>query len=157
MFGPKRTETKALPEIAPANSFIGNMLRFEILSRYGRSQQILTESSAYLLYMAERTGTLWENTDPSASCDHGFASHIVHTLYRDVLGLYKVDTVAKRVQLRFTDLDLESCKGCIPTPDGNLISLEWKKTDGKRHYHLVLPKGYTVEVVNLGSMECVKD
>ena len=157
VFGPKRTETKALPEIAAANSFIGNMLRFEILSRNGRSQQILTESVEYLLYMAERTGTLWENTGPTASCNHGFASHIVHTLYRDVLGLYKVDTVAKRVQVRFTDLDLDSCKGCIPTPDGNLISLDWKKSGGKRHYRLILPEGYTAEVTNLGAMECVKD
>ena len=157
VFGPKRAEAKALPEIAPANSFIGNMLRFEILSRYGRSQQILTESVEYLLYMAERTGTLWENTGPTASCDHGFASHIVHTLYRDVLGLYAVDTVAKRVQLRFTDLELESCKGCIPTPDGSLISLEWKKSNGKRHYRLILPKGYTAEVKNLSAMECVID
>ncbi len=64
------------------------MLRMELLSRDGRSQQILDESIAYLLYMAERTGTLWENVGAEASCNHGFASHIVHTLYRDVLGVY---------------------------------------------------------------------
>ena len=28
----------------------------------------------YLLYMAERTGTLWENQQPSASCCHALTS-----------------------------------------------------------------------------------
>jgi alpha-L-rhamnosidase len=30
--------------------------------------------------MAERTGTLWENVDVSASCNHGFASHVIYWL-----------------------------------------------------------------------------
>ena len=95
-FGPDRKETKAFPDVHMANSFIGNMLRMELLSRGGRGQQILDESIAYLLYMAERTGTLWENVGAYASCNHGFASHIVHTLYRDVLGLYLVDVPHKK-------------------------------------------------------------
>ena len=86
-----RKQTKAHWDVHIANSFIGNMLRFELLSRFGNQQQILDESTAYLLYMAERTGTLWENDGAYASCNHGFASHIVHTLYRDVLGVARVD------------------------------------------------------------------
>ena len=39
-FGPQRKQTKAFPEIHPANAFIGNMLRLELLSRYGPCQQI---------------------------------------------------------------------------------------------------------------------
>ncbi len=89
-FGPDRAETKAFPEVHVANSFVGNMLRMELLSRGGRNQQILDELIAYLSYMAERTGTLWENVGDYASCNHGFASHIVHTLYRDVLGVYRI-------------------------------------------------------------------
>ena len=53
-FRPDRKETRASPEVHAANAFIGNMLRFEILSRYGKCQQILDESVSYLLYMAER-------------------------------------------------------------------------------------------------------
>ena len=60
-FGPQRKQTKAFPEVRPANAFIGNVLRLELLSRYGRCQQLLDESLAYQLYMADRTGTLWEN------------------------------------------------------------------------------------------------
>ena len=148
-FGPNRAETKAHPEIHAANSFVGNMLRFELLSRYGRCQQILDESIDYLLYMAERTGTLWENVHANASCNHGFASHIVHTLYRDVLGLYEVDTVNKRIRLRFGDVTLAHCEGAIPTPDGP-IALEWRIENGRLTYRLSAPDGYAVEVENPG-------
>ena len=99
-FGPDRKQNKAHWDVYIANSFIGNMLRFELLSRFGNQQQILDESTAYLLYMAERTGTLWENDGAYASCNHGFASHIVHTLYRDVLGVARVDCPNKTVNLR---------------------------------------------------------
>jgi len=148
-FGPYRAETKAYPEIHAANSFVGNMLRFEVLSRYGRCQQILDESIDYLLYMAERTGTLWENVHSHASCNHGFASHIVHTLYRDVLGLYGVDTVNKRIRLRFGDVTLPHCEGAIPTPGGP-ITLEWRIENGSLVYSLSSPEDYAVEVENPG-------
>ena len=148
-FGPDRAETKAHPEIHAANSFVGNMLRFELLSRYGRCQQILDESIDYLLYMAERTGTLWENVHANASCNHGFASHIVHTLYRDVLGLYEVDTVNKRIHLRFGDVTLPHCEGAIPTPGGP-ITLEWRIENGNLAYSLSAPDDYSVEVDNPG-------
>jgi len=151
-FGPDRKQTKVFSEVHEANSFVGNMLRVEILSRYGRCQQILDESIDYLLYMAERTGTLWENVHDRASCNHGFASHIVHTLYRDILGLYRVDTVNKSIRLRFTDLDLTQCQGVIPTPDGP-IALTWRVEGDKRTYTLTHPQGYTVQTENLSSKE----
>ncbi len=151
-FGPQRKETKAFPEVHMANAFVGNMLRFEILSRYGRCQQILDESVAYLMYMAEETGTLWENVHSHASCNHGFASHIVHTLYRDVLGLYRVDTVKKSLALRFSDLKLDWCEGRRPTPDGP-VSLRWRKNGDTMTYRLDMPAGYTVTVENLSSLK----
>ncbi len=153
-FGPDRKETKAFPEVHPANSFIGNMLRMELLSREGHNQQILDESIAYLLYMAERTGTLWEHTGTQASCDHGFASHIVHTLYRDVLGLYQVDTVNKIISVRFGNLKLSECEGCIPTPDG-LVTLSWKKNQDAIGYRLSVPPGYKVRIKNLSGRQLI--
>ncbi len=146
-FGPNRKETKAFPEIHIANSFIGNMLRMELLSQNGRSRQILDESIAYLLYMADRTGTLWENTDACASCDHGFASHIVHTLYRDVLGVRSVDTQGRKVLVQFNDFSLDFCEGDIPTPDGP-IHLRWQKKGDEVEYQLSLPTGYQASVKN---------
>ncbi len=147
-FGPHRQETKAFAEVHPANSFIGNMLRMELLSRSGRGQQILDESIAYLLYMADRTGTLWENVGAYASCNHGFASHICHTLYRDVLGVYRWDRAKKHVSLRLADIDLERCEGSLPTPEG-AIRLRWEKHGETLTYQVQLPPGYTVDVKNL--------
>ncbi|MEN6533836.1 MAG: hypothetical protein ABFD89_09255, partial [Bryobacteraceae bacterium] len=150
-FGPDRAKSGAFRDVYPANSFIGNMLRFELLSREGRSQQLLDESISYLIYMAERTGTLWENTTPTASCNHGFASHIVHTLYRDVLGLYAVDPVNKTVTLRFAGLNLPWAEGDVPVPGGR-VSLRWHKAaDGGIVYSVDVPAGYRVKVLNLTS------
>jgi alpha-L-rhamnosidase len=155
-FGPQRKQTKAYPEIRPANAFIGNVLRLELLSRYGVFQQLLDESLAYQLYMADRTGTLWENDGAYASCDHGFASHGgVHVLFRDVLGLQEVDTVNKTIHVRFTDSRLDWCEGTIPTPDGP-IALRWRKQEGKLIYQLSTPAGYTFKLENRSAMEAIR-
>ena len=155
-FGPQRKQTKAFPEIHPANAFIGNVLRLELLSRYGVCQQLLDESLAYQLYMADRTGTLWENDGAYASCDHGFASHGgVHVLFRDVLGLEELDTVNKTIQVRFTDSRLDWCEGRIPTPDGP-IALRWRKQDGKLIYQLATPASYTFKLENRSPLEAIR-
>jgi len=152
-FGPQRKQTKAYPDVHPANAFIGNVLRLELLSRYGVCQQLLDESLAYQLYMADRTGTLWENDGAYASCDHGFASHGgVHLLFRDVLGLKDVDTVNKSVQVRFTDSQLDWCEGRMPTPDGP-IQLRWRKEGGKRVYQVTAPARYSIKVINRSALQ----
>lgn len=81
-FGPQRKQTGAYPDIHPANAFIGNYLRLDILSRYGYGEKLLGEIEGYFYYMAERTGTLWENDTSTASCNHGFASHVLIWLMR---------------------------------------------------------------------------
>jgi len=155
-FGPQRKQTKAFPEVHPANAFVGNVLRLELLSRAGLSQQLLDESLAYQLYMAERTGTLWENDGAYASCNHGFASHGgVRVLYRDVLGIASLDTVNKTVQLRFTDLALERCEGSLPTPEGK-VALRWRRDGAKLRYQISVPSGYAVKVENRSKLELVK-
>ena len=146
-FGPDRVKQGRYSEIYPANMFIGNVMRLELLSRFGRSRQVVEESMGYLLYMAERTGTLWENVDPSASLDHGFASHAVHVLYRDVLGLYNVDRVKRRVTVRFSESPLAWCEGRMPVA-GGFVSLRWRKDSDAIRYQLDVPAGYQVEVSN---------
>lgn len=145
-FGPNRTKQGLYPEVAKANSFIGNMLRMELLSQAGRNSQILNEQIDYLLNMADTTGTLWENDTPSASTNHGFASHAVHTYFRDVLGFYNVDRINRKVTVKLADLPLEFCEGQIPTPDGP-IRLSWKKSGTTFDYDLKIPDGWTSEVI----------
>ena len=66
------------PEIHPANAFIGNYLRLDLLDRYGYHDELYDNIKGYFEYMADRTGTLWELVSDNASCNHGFASHVIH-------------------------------------------------------------------------------
>lgn len=79
-FGPDRAEKQLWQEIYPANAFIGNYLRLEILMNNGLQDKVLENIEGYFLAMAERTGTLWENMTYNGSCNHGFASHILYWL-----------------------------------------------------------------------------
>ena len=142
-FGPPRKKTHAFPEVHEANAFVGNLLRLEVLSGAGLQQQMLDESIAYLLYMAERTGTLWENVSASASCNHAFASHIIKSFYRDVLGLYEIDSVNKIVHVRFPDVQLTWCEGAVQV-EGGRISLAWRQEGNKHLYRLAIPAAYTL-------------
>jgi alpha-L-rhamnosidase len=64
--------------VYPAAPFIGNYLRLEILMNEGYWQEVLDNIRGYFLYMAERTGTLWEYATEDASCNHGFASCVIY-------------------------------------------------------------------------------
>jgi hypothetical protein len=66
-------------------------------------------------------------------------------LYRDVLGLREIDSVNRRVVVRFTDTGLQWCRGQVPTPHGP-VALDWRKVDGKLRYDVSAPAGYKVEV-----------
>jgi alpha-L-rhamnosidase len=154
-FGPERKTTNKYPHIFMANSFIGNYLRLELLSHYGRTAQLVRESMDNFYYMAERTGTLWENIEAYASCNHGFASHIVHVLYRDILGIYHIDYKKKKIILRFTDINLKSCRGQIPIGD-QIVKFKWQRDTKTIHYSIDIPDGYKVEVKNLSGLEISK-
>jgi alpha-L-rhamnosidase len=144
-FGPKRKQTKTWPEIHMANQLIGNVMRLELLSRYGGNlDKILDESVEYLLYMAERTGTLWENDGDYASCNHGFASHEIRVLYRDVLGVKSVDKVRRIVKLDIGGIPLDWCEGSLPTPEG-IIKIRWEHNkEGELKLTSKLPKGWVL-------------
>ncbi len=144
-FGPRRKQTQKHPEIYFANAFIGNYLRLELLSQAGLTAQILDETQGYFFKMADQTGTLWEHDSVAASCCHGFASHLVRVLYRDVLGVRVVDAVHKRVVIRFADSPLQSCSGTIPVRDGDL-RVSWRKDGDTLYYHVAAPQGFDVQI-----------
>ncbi len=84
-FGYDRVKKGLYPEIYPANAFIGNYLRLDLLDRYGLHDELYDNIKGYFSYMADRTGTLWEHDAAHASCNHGFASHVIH--WMEHLGL----------------------------------------------------------------------
>lgn len=154
-FGPRRNENGLYPKVYPANAFIGNYLRLELLSRWDENVKILEESVGFFDYMALRTGTLWENISTSASCNHGFASHVVQLFYRDVLGVFAVDRYQKKVTIKFTDSEITQCKGEIPVGK-EMIKLSWEKVANRLEYKILLPKKYTVEIINKSGLELVR-
>jgi alpha-L-rhamnosidase len=137
-FGPSRRKTKAHPGIFPCNQLPGNMLRMEILSRYGETARIHDEALGYWNMMAETTGTLWEHDKPEASCNHGFASHAAVVLRRDLLGLSKIDYRAKTITFAPPEHPLEHCRGSFPTKDGDIV-IEWKRGNPPE---IKLPSGW---------------
>jgi alpha-L-rhamnosidase len=77
-FGSDRDISKTHTEIYPSAPFIGNYLRLELLNRYGYKEKLYSDIRGYFEYMADRTGTLWEHAGVQASCNHGFASHVIY-------------------------------------------------------------------------------
>jgi len=154
-FGPRRNDKTTYPNVFKANAFIGNYLRMDILSRNGLKNQVMNEVQDYFYYMAQRTGTLWENMGSEASCNHGFASYIGHVLYRDILGISQIDYLKKVITIQFTNIDLNECSGVIPVGESS-VELHWKRNGNKISYWVKLPPGYVLKIENSSSSELIK-
>jgi len=143
-FGPSRTSEHDLhPDVPVANAFIGNYLRLEILAREGYTKDVIDNINGFFTKMADLTGTLWENMSTNASCNHCFASHIAHVMYRDGLCIKNVDPVAKVVTLHFTENGLDSCEGKMPIGN-DFINLSWTRGEDRAvKYEIRLPEGWT--------------
>ncbi len=138
-FGAGHKCEKTHPGVYPANAFIGNYLRMEVLSQNGYRKQIIGEIKDYFDYMAKLTGTLWENDASHASCNHGFASHVVRFIFRDCLGLDRVDEINKKVYLNNDFNAPENASAVIPLKNGSVkitISGGARKVDITGDYKL---------------------
>lgn len=144
-FGPSRRTVNPHPEIHVANAIVGNYLRLELLSRDGRTRQVAEEMNGFFLAMAETTGTLWEHTDQRASCNHGFAAHVIRWLTRDVLGIEHIDPTTKTITLRRVDTVPRWCRATLPV-GGQWLTLEWDDTSGSA-LRFSAPEGYSVVVL----------
>lgn len=148
-FGPSRYDprdrSKLLnhPEVWPSNAFIGNYLRLKLFERMGMGQRILDEAKGYFLYMADRTGTLWENDTARASCNHGFASYIARLLVKGVLGA-EVDLRGRKVSLRETDAAVDFCEVTLPAGADFITVVRRRVADGKVALDAKVPAGWTV-------------
>lgn len=139
----QRLVHRELGPLRPANAFVGHYLRLDLLARAGLAKQALDEARGFFLKMAEHTGTLWENDTPTASCNHGFASHVASLFYREALGLERFDPVKKQLWLRPRDNGLDSCRGVLPIPDGRVV-IEWKRQKGKVRWKIEAPESWRV-------------
>ncbi|MDR0902231.1 MAG: hypothetical protein LBM92_05635 [Opitutaceae bacterium] len=151
-FGPRRGGQKLYPSVIPAGAFYGNYMRLDILSRHGLQKQMLHEIPAYFYNQIELTGTLWEHMSPTHGCNMTFGSYLCHILYRDILGIHRIDYGKKEITIRFTDVELEHCRGVLPVGD-ETIELQWRRTGGLIRYTLKVPDGYKARIENHGSAQ----
>ena len=79
-FGRVREESHKYPEIYPANAFIGNYIRIELLLNYGYTEKLAEDIKAFFIEMSDKTGSLWEHMSATASCSHGFAAYVACVL-----------------------------------------------------------------------------
>ena len=68
------------PYVGEPNAMYGLYMRIDLWMRDGRRDDVEKECKRLFYPMAERTGTLWENNNISASCNHGFASYAIKWL-----------------------------------------------------------------------------
>ena len=145
-FGPDRVAKGVHKRIWPANFIFGTCERLELLSRAGRSRQILDETRDWFLTMADRTGTLWEHLDTkgNCSCCHGFASIASEYLFRDVLGVREIDRKAKAIRVSpSADLPLEWCEGTLPLSRDGVAVVKWRRVGDRLKIDVKLPAGWT--------------
>lgn len=81
-FGPHRHADNHYPSVHFANAFIGNYLRLDLLANAGLLDRLEENIRGYFDGMARMTDTLWEHDSTFASCNHGFASHVLVWLDR---------------------------------------------------------------------------
>ncbi len=84
--GPNKNPNGEYNNIQPANVFIGNYMRMDILLKYKQYGQVKDDMLKMFTIMADTTGTLWENLLSEASCCHGFASYAavwLNELYKE--------------------------------------------------------------------------
>ena len=136
-FGPGRQETECYPFVYKSNAFIGNYLRLMILAENGETMRLAKECIGYFYNMTQKTGTLWEHNDISASLNHGFASYVAVLLVRYMSG-YKG---RKGNCLKFSRImSSMDCRLTLPLGNG---TLEYVRKDGK--VQVRVPQGYYVE------------
>lgn len=71
----RRLLDRQIADLHPANALMGYTMRLELLDRYASSKQVCQELVRMYLPQAQLTGTLWEHSQPTESCCHGYASY----------------------------------------------------------------------------------
>lgn len=75
--------------IAPTAMFIGEILRLMVLFEMEEYELLLEECKERFLTMAEKTGTIWEFFEQTASCNHGFGAIVGRLICESVMALQR--------------------------------------------------------------------
>lgn len=107
-----------LPGMEKPNVMYGIYMRIDLLMRAGERRKVLEECIQVFGKMAERTGTLWENNNISASCDHGFASYAARWIVWALTGYDVLSEGPAAVEGIGIDCDVS-----LPRADGSSLRI----------------------------------
>jgi len=152
-FGPCRDAKKTYSDMPKLGGFISGPMRLDLLSEADCGPQIFNDVLNPKVF--EQLGANGQEIGSDYSSWAGFTSVLVHVIHRDILGIRRVDTVHKRIEIRFQDVPLENCEGTVPTPDGP-IALRWTRYPDRLEYSLHRPDSYHVTIQNRSSRTLVR-
>ena len=125
-----------------ADIFIGLMVRFDLLRKIGRFNEMQREIRALFGKMTDtEPGTLWESVTGASSRCHGFASNAGAMLIRDVLGIAEIDEINKTVTLAPHPDRLKFADG-YATAQGGKITARWYVKNNILYFTATVPEGY---------------
>ena len=134
------------PNIGRSNLFIGFMLRFDVLSRLGKSDTLIKEwKNVYLPQLRNGAGTLFEAINEESGC-HGFNACTGAMITNMILGLGQPSQRTRTVRISPHPGKLDWASGSAYCEDGR-IALRWH-ADRIAHQldmYLELPCGWNAE------------
>lgn len=136
-FGAGRNEAEVYPQVYKSNAFIGNYLRLIMLSENGLKERLSEECVGYFYRMAVKTGTLWENDQPTAGLNHGFASYAANLIVEYMTGFK--GRHGKELLFSSAACDMD-CELHIPVGDAVLL---YERKNGTEH--ISVPEGYEIK------------
>lgn len=140
---------RANPNVGKSNLFIGLMIRFDVLMKLGRIDELVREiRELYLDELRIGSGTFFENYNALSGC-HGFNGAAAAMITNQVLGLGQPIERTKTVVLAPHPETLRWARGSAKCTDG-LIILKWS-ADQEEHIlrmSLTLPEtwSYRIEI-----------
>lgn len=139
-------EYRPNPNVGRTNMFIGMMIRFEVLARLGRSEQLIRElKDVYLQELRDGSGTLFENVHALSGC-HAFNGEAGALIVNQVLGLGQPLQLTKTVTICPHPARLRWAVGTAETEDGTIF-MDWSSEPDEHRLvvRLQLPKGWKYE------------
>ena len=144
-FGPGKTSDG----LQPSDMFFGQLLRLDLLGRYGRYEQELAEIRHYFGKMAKESGALWEFADGHDSRCHGFGSFVSVLLLRDILGVKEINSSDKYVSVSSAAAPIDNATATVRTADGPL-TFRLSRSGERSLRDASLPSGWTLRRLDVG-------
>lgn len=135
------------PNIGKSNLFIGLMIRFDVLARMGKINQLVKEwKDLYLPEIKDGSGTLFENYNSFSGC-HGFNGATGALMTNKILGLGQPKCLTKTIEINPHPGELRWACGTASSEEG-MFFLRWNADHEKHVLDMILqiPTGWNYKL-----------